>query len=65
MEHYNQQLKFKFEDKRLIKEVTIKYFEETDTDGKRRIKKETSEKKWFNDGESRHNPACSHHFEDL
>jgi len=50
MEHYNQQLKFKFEDKRLIKEVTIKYFEETDADGKRRIKKETSEKKWFNDG---------------
>jgi len=64
MQHYNQQLNFDFEDRRLIKEVTIKYFEEIDTDGKRRIKKETSEKKWFNEG-GKHNPACSHHFEVL
>lgn len=63
---YNQQLKFNFNglsEKRLIKEITTKYYEYTDEDGERRISKITDEKKWFDDGESKHNPACSYHSE--
>ena len=62
MEYYNQQLKFDFEDKRLIKEIKIKYYEYTDDDGTRRVKKETNEKKWFNEG-SNHNPTSCYHSE--
>ena len=45
-----QQLKFDFQEKRKIKETVISYYEETDTDGKRRIHKETKETKWFSEG---------------
>ena len=53
-------------DKRKIKETVISYYEETDSEGKRRIHKETKETKWFdkNSG-SRHNPTISHHSEYL
>ena len=49
-ENYNQQMKFDFEGKRKIKETVISYYEETDSDGKRRIHKETKETKWFGKG---------------
>ena len=63
---YKQQLKFDFEGKRKIKETVISYYEETDSEGKRRIHKETKETKWFNkDSGSRHNPTISHHSEYL
>ena len=63
---YKQQLKFDFGEKRLIKETVIKHYEETDTEGRRRIHKETKETKWFNkDSGSRHNPTISHHSEYL
>ena len=65
-ENYNQQMKFDFGEKRLIKETVIKHYEETDSEGKRRIHKETIEKKWFNESNgSRHNPTVSHHSEYL
>ena len=63
-DNYNQQLKFDFGEKRLIKETVIKHYEETDTEGRRRIHKETKETKWFNDG-GKHNPTISHHSEYL
>ena len=63
---YNQQLSFDFKEKRKIKETVISYYEETDTDGKRRIHKETKETKWFSESSgSRHNPTISHHSEYL
>ena len=63
---YNQQLSFDFKEKRKIKETVISYYEETDTDGKRRIHKETKETKWFNENSgSGHNPTISHHSEYL
>ena len=61
---YNQQLTFNFGDKRKIKETVISYFEETDSEGKRRIHKETKETKWFSAG-GKHNPTVSHHSEFL
>ena len=61
---YKQQLKFDFGEKRLIKETVIKHYEETDTEGRRRIHKETKETKWFSDG-GKHNPTISHHSEYL
>ena len=61
---YNQQLTFNFGDKRKIKETVISYFEETDSEGKRRIHKETKETKWFSEG-GKHNPTVSHHSEFL
>jgi len=61
---YNQQLIFNFGDKRKIKETVISYFEETDSEGKRRIHKETKETKWFSEG-GKHNPTVSHHSEYL
>ena len=61
---YKQQLKFDFGEKRLIKETVIKHYEETDTEGRRRIHKETKETKWFSDGD-KHNPPISHHSEYL
>ena len=63
-DNYNQQLKFNFGDKRKIKETVISYYEETDSEGKRRIHKETKETKWFSDG-GKHNPTISHHSEYL
>lgn len=63
---YNQQLKFNFSglnEKRLIKEVTTKYYEFIDEDGERKISKITNEKKWFDDSESNHNPTSSYHSE--
>ena len=61
-----QQLKFDFQEKRKIKETVISYYEETDSEGKRRIHKETKETKWFNkDSGSKHNPTISHHSEYL
>ena len=61
---YKQQLKFDFGEKRLIKETVIKHYEETDSEGRRRIHKETKETKWFSDG-GKHNPTISHHSEYL
>ena len=61
---YKQQLKFDFKEKRKIKETVTSYYEETDSDGKRRIHKETKETKWFSDG-GKHNPTISHHSEYL
>ena len=46
-DNYNQQLTFDFGDKRKIKETVTSYYEETDSEGKRRIHKETKETKWF------------------
>ena len=52
--------------KRRIKETVTSYYEETDSEGKRRIHKETKETKWFNkESGSRHNPTISHHSEYL
>ena len=61
-----QQKEFDFGEKRLIKETVNSYYEEIDSEGKRRIRKETKETKWFdkNSG-SRHNPTISHHSEYL
>ena len=64
VDDYNQQLKFDFKEKRKIKETVISYFEETDSEGKRRIHKETKETKWFSEG-GKHNPTVSHHSEFL
>ena len=64
VEDYNQQLKFDFQEKRKIKETVISYYEETDSEGKRRIHKETTETKWFSVG-GKHNPTVSHHSEYL
>ena len=61
---YKQQLTFDFKEKRKIKETVTSYYEETDSDGKRRIHKETKETKWFSDG-GKHNPTISHHSEYL
>ena len=63
-EDYNQQLKFDFGEKRLLKETVIKHYEEIDSEGRRRIHKETTEKKWFG-GNSNHNPTVAHHSEYL
>ena len=61
-----EQKEFDFGEKRLIKETVVKYYEETDSEGKRRIHKETKETKWFNkDSGSKHNPTISHHSEYL
>ena len=65
IENYNQQMKFDFGEKRLIKETVIKHYEETDSKGKRRIHKETTEKKWFNSDSTHHNPTVTHHSEYL
>ena len=61
---YKQQLKFDFKEKRKIKETITSYYEETDSEGKRRIHKETKETKWFSEG-GKHNPTISHHSEYL
>ena len=63
---YKQQLKFDFKEKRKIKDTITSYYEEIDSEGNRRIHKETKETKWFskNSG-SRHNPTISHHSEYL
>ena len=63
-DNYNQQLKFDFKEKRKIKEIVTSYYEETDSEGKRRIHKETKETKWFSEG-GKHNPTISHHSEYL
>ena len=60
------QMKFDFGEQRKIKETVTSYYEETDSEGQRRIHKETTETKWFNkDSGSRHNPTISHHSEYL
>ena len=59
-----EQREFDFGEKRLIKETVVKYYEETDSDGKRRIHKEKIETKWFAEG-GKHNPTVSHHSEYL
>ena len=64
VEDYNQQLTFDFKEQRKIKETVISYYEETDSEGKRRIHKETKETKWFSEG-GKHNPTVSHHSEYL
>ena len=61
-----EQKEFDFGEKRLIKETVIKYYEETDSEGNRRIHKDKTETKWFNKKSgSRHNPTISHHSEYL
>ena len=62
---YKQQMKFDFGDKRKLKETVTTYYEEIDSEGKRRIHKETKETKWFSENSSRHNPAISYHSEYL
>ena len=65
-DNYNQQLTLDLGDRKLIKEVVTSYYEETDSEGKRRIHKETKETKWFSENSgSRHNPAISYHSEYL
>ena len=61
---YKQQLTFDFKEKHKIKETVTSYYEETDSEGKRRIHKETKETKWFSEG-GKHNPTISHHSEYL
>ena len=60
-----KQMKFDFDEKRLLKETVIKYYEEIDSEGNRRIHKEKIETKWFEEGGSKHNPTISHHSEYL
>ena len=61
-----EQREFDFTKKRKIKETVTSYYEEVDSEGNRRIHKETKETKWFNkDSGSRHNPTISHHSEYL
>ena len=65
-DNYNQQLKFDFKEKRKIKETVTSYYEETDSEGERRIHKQIKETKWFKkESGSRHNPTISHHSEYL
>ena len=64
VEDYNQQLTFDFKEKRKIKETVTSYYEEVDSEGNRRIHKETKETKWFAEG-GKHNPTISHHSEYL
>ena len=64
VEDYNQQLTFDFKEKRKIKETVTSYYEEVDSEGNRRIHKETKETKWFSAG-GKHNPTVSHHSEYL
>lgn len=52
--------------KRIIKEVKITYYETFDDDGRRRINKIKEVKKWFGDDNGvKHNPTCSYHSEVL
>ena len=59
-----KQREFDFGEKRLIKETVVKYYEETDSEGNRRIHKEKIETRWFKKG-GKHNPTVSHHSEYL
>ncbi len=59
-----EQKEFDFGEKRLIKETVVKYYEETDSEGNRRIHKEKIETRWFKKG-GKHNPTVSHHSEYL
>ena len=59
-----EQKEFDFGEKRLIKETVVKYYEEKDSEGNRRIHKEKIETKWFAKG-GKHNPTVSHHSEYL
>ena len=59
-----EQREFDFGGKRLIKETVVKYYEEKDSEGNRRIHKEKIETKWFEKG-GKHNPTVSHHSEYL
>ena len=59
-----KQREFDFGEKRLIKETVVKYYEEKDSEGNRRIHKEKIETKWFEKG-GKHNPTVSHHSEYL
>ena len=59
-----EQKEFDFGEKRLIKETVVKYYEEKDSEGNRRIHKEKIETKWFEKG-GKHNPTVSHHSEYL
>ena len=63
-----EQLKFNFKGKRLIKETTIREYETYDTDGDRRIERETKVKKWFSPKPTtvlKHNPTISTIYEVL
>tara|TARA_B100001778_G_C18484279_1_gene581860 strand:- start:319 stop:510 length:192 start_codon:yes stop_codon:yes gene_type:complete len=62
------QLKFNFDEKRLIKETIIREYETYDTDGDRRIERETEIKKWFSTepiSTAKHNPTISTTYEVL
>ena len=62
------QLKFNFDEKRLIKETIIREYETYDTDGDRRIERETEVKKWFSPKPTstvKHNPTKSTTYEVL
>ena len=51
---------YKLHDHRIIKEVSIKYYEEYDSDNMRRIRVETETKNFFpNSDTTRHNPTKS------
>lgn len=62
------QLKFDFENKRLIQETIIREYETYDTDGDRRIERQTEIKKWFSSDSTataKHNPTTSTTYEVL
>ena len=62
------QLKFDFENKRLIQETIIREYETYDTDGDRRIERQTETKKWFSSDSTataKHNPTTSTTYEVL
>ena len=52
-------------DSRLMTSEYIRHYEYYDSDGKRRIKKVTEKKTYFDTTDSRHNPASSYSTEIL
>ena len=62
------QLKFNFDEKRLIKETIIREYETYDTEGDRRIERQTEIKNWFSSESTetvKHNPTKSTMYEVL
>tara|TARA_A200000159_G_scaffold84975_1_gene78542 strand:+ start:49 stop:294 length:246 start_codon:yes stop_codon:yes gene_type:complete len=52
-------------ERRLLKEVTIKSYEEYDTTGERRVRVETHTKVFFDNDDTRHNPTKTYTVEYL
>ena len=53
------------DERRLLKEVTIKSYEEYDTSGERRVRVETHTKVFFDNDDTRHNPTKTYTVEYL